>query len=139
MKKIFNILLALLLGLSLYSCSINDKEEDFAGEYMDSVSQRATMTITKNDEGYEIIVRWANSASEETVWEMSPVVFEDDKLNYKGENITMYKYDDDGKELIVDGATAANNVGYFEIKEGKLYWTGAAQDICKSCIFEKIN
>ena len=58
------------------------------------------------------------------------------KITYRGENIAIYKTDENGNIMCVD--SAINNVGYFEIKDDKLYWSGAGQDQCKSCIFEKI-
>lgn len=110
-----------------------------AGNYMDVTSQRASMEITKYEDTYEITVRWPSSASEEKIWFMSATL-KDDKLSYAGEDIMVYEFDENGNETVSDStpSTATNNIGYFEIKNGQLYWTGAAQDQCKDCVFEKV-
>ena len=128
---------------SEYAMEISDaikKASDpkgIAGNYQDLTSQRASMEILKLDDIYDITVRWASSATEETQWYMSGTL-DGNKITYGGENITVYEYDENGSETCTD-ATATNNLGYFEIKDNKLYWTGAAQDQCKECIFEKIG
>lgn len=107
-----------------------------SGSYQDSTSQRATMEISKYDEYYDIIVSWPDSSNQLTMWSISGTL-EDNKINYRGEDISKYSYDSEGNEEYLD-STAINNVGYFEIKDEKLYWTGAGQDNCKDCVFEKI-
>lgn len=107
-----------------------------AGNYADSTSQRATMTIYKFDELYDITVRWPNSASEYKDWYISGTL-KDNKISYGGEYISTYTVAEDGNETCTD-STATNNLGYFEIKDGKLYWTGAAESQCKECVFEKL-
>lgn len=107
-----------------------------AGSYMDKTSQRATMDIRKYDNTYEITVSWAQSADETTYWYMAGT-FKDNRIQYTGEDIATYGFDNEGNQYVID-STAANNVGYFEFKDGLLYWTGAAQDQCKECIFEKM-
>lgn len=111
--------------------------DGIAGNYQDASSQRATMEISKYEDTYEITVHWASSASEETQWSMLGKL-EKDKITYAGEDISTWAFDENGDGEITK-STASNNLGYFEIKDGKLYWTGAAQDQCKECIFEKLD
>lgn len=108
-----------------------------AGLYQDSTSQRASLEILKFGDLYDLTVTWASSASEVTYYYISGN-YEDNKITYGGEQIAIYQYDENGEETFID-STATNNLGYFEIKDGKLYWTGAAQDQCKTCVFEKIE
>ena len=110
--------------------------DGIAGDYQDATSQRATMEITKYEGVYDITVRWPSSATEETQWYMSGKL-EKDKITYAGEDISTWVFDENGSEECTS-STASNNLGYFEIKDGKLYWTGAAQDECKACVFEKM-
>lgn len=107
-----------------------------AGSYADSVSQRATMEITKYEDLYDITVIWADSASKETQWYLS-ASFKDGKLSYGGEQILIYEFDENGNSNFID-SKESNYAGYFEVKDGKIYWTGAEQEQCKECIFEKI-
>ncbi len=111
--------------------------DGIAGNYQDATSQRATMEITKYEGVYDITVRWPSSANEETHWYISGKL-DGKKITYGGENIATYVYDENGSEECID-STAINNLGYFEIKDGKLYWTGAGQDQCKECVFEKMD
>lgn len=108
-----------------------------AGMYQDSTSQRASLEILKFGDLYDLTVTWPSSASEVTYYYISGN-YEKNKITYGGEQIVTYQYDENGEETPID-STATNNLGYFEIKDGKLYWTGAAQDQCKTCVFEKIE
>lgn len=107
-----------------------------AGNYADSTSQRASMEITKFDGLYDISISWPSSASEVTYFYISGT-YDKGKITYGGEQIVVNQYDANGEEINVD-STATNNLGYFEIKDGKLYWTGASQEQCKECVFEKL-
>lgn len=102
----------------------------YQGSYQDSVSQRAMADVVETSEGYNIVVSWSSSATEYTTWTMDAQL-NGDKLEYKGELIEKHNGDD------VE-TTASNNVGYFEIVDGKLCWTGAALEECQTCVFEKI-
>ena len=110
--------------------------DGIAGDYQDATSQRASMEITKYEGVYDITVRWPSSANEETHWYMSGKL-DGKRITYAGENIATYVYDENGSEECTN-STAINNLGYFEIKDGKLYWTGAGQEECKACVFEKV-
>lgn len=109
-----------------------------AGVYADTTSHRASMEINKYDNTYEITVRWPNSSNEEKQWYMAGTL-EDKKITYKGEDVAVYVYDENGDCEVVSGtSTTINNVGHFEIKDERLYWTGAGEEQCKECVFEKI-
>ena len=59
------------------------------------------------------------------------------KLNYAGESIVHYLYDEQGNEQSVD-ETASNNLGYFTIQEnGELHWTSASEENLETCQFQK--
>lgn len=106
------------------------------GEYADATSQRATAIVLKEDDKYNITVHWSSSATEAMEWNML-ASFDGEKLTYAGENITNYKTDDKGNQVIEE--TASNNLGYFEVKDNILYWKGAAMDYCRDCAFEKVK
>ncbi len=54
-----------------------------------------------------------------------------------GEEISHSTYDAEGNETS-SNITMSNKLGWFEIKDDMLYWTGAAQEECRMCVFEKI-
>ena len=120
--------------LSLIGCS--KKDDSLVGDYMDSISQRAKMSLAIEDDKYLIVVSWSSSANEYTAWTMRAELKEN-QLVYEGEEIEIHSYNENGQEDIK--YTASNNVGYFEIKDMKLSWLGAAQDQCKKCVFEKVD
>lgn len=111
-------------------------DDPLVGDYQDRVSQRATACVERHGNLYNISVCWAYSNNEITCWTMLDAEKDGDKLTYRGEEIAHSTFDADGNELSCD-VTMANNIGYFEIKDGILYWTGAAQEQCRTCEFEK--
>lgn len=113
---------------------------DFAslpGEYQDSVSQRAAMTVTDNgDETVHMLVSWANSAFETMQWEMNAKLGEDGLLYYTDGTSSLVSTADDGTEEVK--VMSVNEEGFFSIAEGVLYWNGAADESCRDCAFEKV-
>lgn len=110
-------------------------KKDYSGNYIDIVSQRATMEISKGTESdYDIVVSWSSSASITTEWHMHANK-EVGKLSYAGEEIYTTEYDENG-DVISKEMTAANNLGYFTIDGPRIRWEGAAQEECRECIFE---
>ena len=109
-----------------------------AGDYMDSVSERATLSAVANeDDSLGITVRWSSSAFEYTVWKMNAYVGEDGLLNYTDcvmQNIVCL---DDGSEEIE--TVYENGEGFFGQNEGVLYWNGAADENCAECEFIKVE
>ena len=113
-------------------------DDPLVGDYEDTVSQRATAIVERHGDVYNIIVDWADSESELNRWVMYDAVPEENMLTYQGEEIGHYAYDAEGNETSCE-VTATNNIGWFEIHDGMLCWTGAAQEECRSCVFEKIT
>lgn len=112
------------------------KDDPLVGDYYDTVSQRATLSVERIGDEYTLVVNWASSASENTCWTMHATKT-DDKLNYAGESIVHYLYDEQGNEQSVD-ETASNNLGYFTIQEnGELHWTSASEENLETCQFQK--
>lgn len=112
-------------------------DDPLVGDYMDTVSQRAEACVERLGDVYNISVTWADSESEITCWTVYGAVREENRLSYQGEEIGHYTYDEEGSEITAV-TTAANNLGWFEINDGLLYWTGAAQEECRTCVFKKI-
>lgn len=112
-------------------------DDPLVGDYEDTVSQRATAIVERHGDVYDISVSWSDSVAELNCWTMYDAIMEGNKLTYQGEEIGYYVYDEEGNETTAD-ITATNNLGWFEIKDGMLYWTGAAQEDCRTCVFRKI-
>lgn len=110
--------------------------DPLSGEYMDSVGQRASLSVTSYGTSAQFEIHWGDSATESHEWTME-VTVEDGKLVYSNCESWLVTYVEDGvdpeMELLSMGGT-----GYFEIDGEKLLWTGAEEDNCKECVFEKI-
>ena len=115
--------------------------EELVGQFMDSNSQRASAvtTLGADANSLKMTVYWTNSAFEENRWTMT--------LTYDG---SVFRYDDCAKDILTyeqDGDSVTELVtneyagggGYFEYQDGKLAWTGAADENCTECVFEKFE
>ena len=122
-----------------------------AGEYQDEVSQRASATVIANTESQNvnITVMWSGSATTAAMWTMKATK-EGNKLVYSDCTYSELVYSDEtdeegtGDETTGGGAEETviyeNGSGSFEISgDGKLLWTGAADEQCQSCVFVPIS
>ena len=113
---------------------------DLEGSYADTVSQRAMAEVTANGgEGVTIVVKWGSSASETDQWKMEARLTEDGLLSYPGEERSVFVTEADGtvNQMMADAAMVP---GWFAVSEdGHLEWTGANDEQCKTCVFEKVE
>lgn len=112
-------------------------DDPLVGDFQNPADERMVLYVERRGDEYSVSVNLTVSESEFRCWTMQGAVKDGDRLTYRGEEISRYTYDAEGNETSSD-VTAANNLGYFEIKDNRLYWTGAAQEECRSCVFEKI-
>lgn len=111
---------------------------DLAGNYADTVSQRASAEVTANgSEGVTIVVSWSNSAFETEQWKMEARLTEDGLISYPGEEHSVFTTDANGNttQAIEE---AESGPGWFTHVNGQLLWTGANEERCRSCVFEKL-
>lgn len=112
-------------------------DDPLVGFYQDRVGQRATAYVERFGDTCTVSVNWSDSADTFHCWTMYNVVNEGDKLTYESEEIGCYTYDADGNETSAD-VTNTDVPGFLEIKDGVLFWTGASQEECRTCEFEKV-
>ena len=134
-----------LIGLEMRDAtSITMSSDDYeayyasvAGEYQDSFSGRACLTATaKADDCVKIVVRWADSASTYERWTMTARLYEDGLLSYYDGKKELVTADENGVET---GETEyENGIGWFVFENDTLYWTGAVENSCTDCVFEKL-
>ena len=109
---------------------------DLAGQYYDSYSQRATMTAEADGaNGVKITVDWSSSASELTEWTMTARLYEDGLLSYYDCTMSNITTAADGTETV--DIVSTDGEGWFTFDGDKLCWTGAADENCVNCVFEK--
>ena len=107
-----------------------------AGQYYDSYSQRAVMTVEADGaDGVKIIVDWSSSASENTEWTMTARLTEDGLLSYNDCACSNIVTAEDGTQTVEIVNT--DGEGWFTFDGDKLCWTGAADENCVNCVFEK--
>lgn len=152
--KKMSFITVFILGLSIFlmACSngsavgesspADEKSVDvgyaeYAGEYQDLFSQRATLTAEDLGDALKIMVHWSSSATEASIWTMTAKFTSSDKLSYTDCEYGIVVFDDDDNDSYTKEYEAAE--GYFTVTDGKLFWDGAADESCRDCIFEKIN
>lgn len=112
-------------------------DDPLVGNYQDTADQTVTACIERRGDVYFIGINRAASDLEVDCWNIYDAVMEDGRLSYQGEEICRYAFDAEGNE-ISNEVTVLNHLGCFEIRDGLLYWTGAAREECRAWIFEKI-
>ena len=124
-----------LTAPGMSTAELVDYYKSLEGEYFDRVSERAVAEVTAADDHIDIEVAWGNSTSDIMVWTMSARLGDDGLLSYYDETVVNEIYDNNGlaKETVV----SENGEGSFYENEGVLYWTGAADENCQACEFEK--
>jgi hypothetical protein len=113
--------------------------EEFVGEWQDSVSQRAVMSVTPADEtgAYNILIHWGGSYNSAVQWRMKAVAgAQDEILSYEGGVKAEVTFPDDGgpaQETVLwdDGS------GYFMFRDGVLTWSDERETEAENCRFVK--
>jgi len=124
-----------VLGLYAENAEENAKYEVLLGEYNDSYSQRAVASVVRTENGVEITVHWGSSATEAVQWTMDAAFSEEGLLSYSACTRSVFTADENGE--MTETETAETGAGYFDAVDGKLLWTGATDESCQSCVFEK--
>ena len=115
--------------------------DNLAGEWQDSTSGRACMTVESCGDHALVNVSWGNSANSTCEWTMNVTM---EEAAEDGTNRLVYN-DCTNREVVNDGETEVvtifyeNGEGYFTLNQGGfLLWDGAADENCTECVFEQI-
>lgn len=115
----------------------NSKLTYLCGEYTDLYSGRAMLDLYPySDQELRALVYWGGADDTSFEWEMH-VRLNGDRLEYSDCQKSMNFVGSDG--VITDQTEYENGEGYFELDNGRVKWTGAAEDDCKPCEFEKYD
>lgn len=136
MKKCLSLILAVIILLTLCSCG-NKRLSNLSGDYIDQVSERATMTLERRDDKddpnmYDIKINWPVSSFEGVYWTMSGE-FDGYKIAYKDGECHIYTYDESGNltKDEIDGTDLEGNLT-LEI-DNRIEWSGS--DVEESALF----
>ena len=113
--------------------------EEYVGEWEDSVSQRAVMSIKKTDETgvYDVLIHWGGSYNSAMQWRMKAVAgAQDDILFYEnGQKVEINFPDDGGEEQ--DTVIWDDGTGYLRLTDGVMTWYDEKEPDAEDCRFVK--
>lgn len=79
-------------------------------------------------------MHWSESAFADNEWLMTAAITEDGMLSYSDCCHNRIVTAEDG--TVTELAADVIPTGYFEVRNGALLWTGAAEVTCRDCVFE---
>lgn len=116
---------------------IDDHSAEFSGSWIDSTSQRAVMDIQSDGVYYNIEINWGSSAFENTKWLFTGMydAARGGIVYASGQRIEeVYTAEGvDPKQTFV----YEDGTGFFEWKDGKIYWTDEKENMGAEMVFEK--
>lgn len=119
----------------LESIMKSHNDDPVVGDYQDLSNTNNTAFVERRGDTYFIVVDvvYSNNESKSFLMEATK---DGDTLNYAGESITFINVDENGGEIIADGAS--NNLGSFTFEDGILRWTSASEEYLEKLVFNKI-
>ncbi|MBQ9521255.1 MAG: hypothetical protein IJR72_01625 [Oscillospiraceae bacterium] len=112
---------------------------EFVGEWQDSVSQRAVMSIKATDEQgvYDVLIHWGGSYNSAMQWRMKAVAgAQDEILSYENGQKVEVTFPDDGGDA-QETVIWDNGTGYLMFRDGFLTWYDEQEDSAGECRFVK--
>ncbi|MDO4940073.1 MAG: hypothetical protein Q4E33_00075 [Erysipelotrichaceae bacterium] len=107
------------------------------GNYQDSYTQRASATIELAGRDKVLLtITWPNSVEEYEEWGAVSSC-SSNKIRYDSLVHKVIVTDAEGNSDV--STNIVEEDGFFVIKDGKLYWTGANDETKANCVFEKIE
>lgn len=135
-KKIILFALVSLMVFSAVACGSSDKEAvDYSGEYIETVGQRASITVTKTDKGYDVWVRWPNSADEVYNWYFSGSFDDKGVMSYTGCEKTIIVFDENGNDTA--STTYTDGTGKLVFADNALTWQDDKENAGSNSKFAK--
>ena len=139
MKTIKKIVLFALVSLMLFSvvaCGTSEKETvDYSGEYVETNAGRGTITVTKKDDGYDVWIRWPNSAEEVYNWNFSGTFDDNGVMQYTGCEKTIITFDENGNDTSKTEYT--DGTGKLVYKDNAMTWQDDKDDAGSDSKFVK--
>ena len=114
---------------------VSASDDDYSGEYVESLAERATITVTKKKSGYDIWVRWPNGADEVYNWKFSGTFNASGVMKYTKCTKTIVTLDEKGNASTKKSYT--NGTGSLTIKNGTITWKDNKDDAGKGVKFVK--
>ena len=112
--------------------------EEFVGEWQDTVSQRAVMSVQPTGETgvYDVAVHWGNSFDSAVQWRMrAQAEARDEILSYENGTKVEVNLSEDAEEQ--ETVVWENGTGYLKFRDGYLTWYDEQEPRAAECRFEK--
>lgn len=130
MKSFKTIILFVLVSVMVFSmaaCGSSDKEAvDYSGEYVETVAQRATITVTKKDNLYDVWVRWPNGTEEVYNWNFSGTFDDKGVMQYTNCEKTIITFDENDNDTSRTEYT--DGTGNLVFEDNALTWQDDKDD-----------
>ena len=116
--------------------------EEFVGEWQDSYSQRAVMSVKKTAETgvYDVLVHWGGSYNSAMQWRMKAVAgAQDEILSYENGVKAELTFPDDADAPEQETVIWNNGTGYLMFRDGYLTWYDEQDAQAADCRFVKVE
>lgn len=129
MKKVLITVFAIVMAIAMTACGTQSSDlPDLSGTFQDENSGRAALSLEKTEgDNYDILIEWAQSASEQYEWRASGT-FDGDKIEYTNGEKHLYEYGENG-DVLKNEVVAENQKGVITVGEGlSITWQGEEED-----------
>ena len=116
--------------------------EEFVGEWQDSYSQRAVMSVKKTDETgvYDVLIHWGGSYNSAVQWRMQAVAGAQDEILYYENGVKAeLTFPDDADAPEQETVIWDNGTGYLMFRDGFLTWYDEQDAQASDCRFVKVE
>ena len=120
---------------SQFAKLVSTSTVDYSGEYVETIAGRATVTVTKKASGYDVWVRWPNSAAEVYNWNFTGTFNSNGVMNYTKCVKTIITFDENDNDSLKTSYT--NGTGTLTVKNGTVTWKDNKENAGKDVKFVK--
>jgi len=120
------------------SLELPSEGQELLGEWMDTVSQRATMSVEWTGTDFYVVIHWANSASEAIEWRMNGTYADVEDGRIEVEMCDRYRIEAEEGSYYEEHENTTGDV-HLTLVDGVLHWFDPQDDTGADCMFEKMQ
>lgn len=110
---------------------------DYSGEYIETIAQRASITVTKSEKGYDVWIRWPDSVDVAVNWTFTGTFDDSGILTYTNCEKTIIKFDEDGNDTAK--TEYSDGTGKLVFADNALTWQDDKEDAGSDYQFARQN
>ena len=116
----------------------NAEPDDLVGRWAEKVAGRGVITIGKRGDAYDVTVEWANSAFEQSYWEMTAEPTGNGaEVRYENGRYAVRAYDSNGN--YTEDVRYENGTGTFSLDAGEVVWEDDVDGVADGSVFTSIE